>query len=145
MRLMRQLALLLSLLLAALLAASALRAQDVLPVPPLSGRVIDQTGTLSAAQSQAIAVALAWYGQNCKTVNGNVTAALQAACNGRDACQYVVSAATLGDPAPGCAKNYIALYSCGTGAELRLAQVGAEALGRSVTLSCRREPMAPTR
>lgn len=34
-------------------------AQDVLPVPPLSGRVIDQTGTLSAAQAQALSDKLA--------------------------------------------------------------------------------------
>lgn len=34
-------------------------AQDVLPVPPLSGRVIDQTGTLSAAQAQALTDKLA--------------------------------------------------------------------------------------
>jgi len=37
----------------ALVAAPA-QAQDVLPVPPLAGRVIDQTGTLSAAQAQAL-------------------------------------------------------------------------------------------
>jgi uncharacterized protein len=35
------------------------QAQGLLPVPPLSGRVIDQTGTLSAAQSQAISDKLA--------------------------------------------------------------------------------------
>jgi uncharacterized protein len=35
------------------------QAQGLLPVPPLSGRVIDQTGTLSAAQSQALADKLA--------------------------------------------------------------------------------------
>ena len=46
-------------LIAALLTAAALclggtaHAQD-LPVPPLSGRVIDQTGTLNAAQAQAL-------------------------------------------------------------------------------------------
>ena len=34
-------------------------AQDVLPVPPLAGRVIDQTGTLSAAQVQALSAKLA--------------------------------------------------------------------------------------
>jgi uncharacterized protein len=45
---------------AALLAACGLAAaQDVLPVPPLSGRVIDQTGTLSAAQAQALTDKLA--------------------------------------------------------------------------------------
>ena len=34
--------------------AAAAGAQDVLPVPPLSGRVIDQTSTLTAAQSGAL-------------------------------------------------------------------------------------------
>ena len=37
----------------------AARAQNLVPVPPLSGRVIDQTGTLSAAQAQAITGKLA--------------------------------------------------------------------------------------
>ena len=37
-----------------LLAAGWVHAQDVLPVPPLSGRVIDQTGTLTSAQVQAL-------------------------------------------------------------------------------------------
>lgn len=38
--------------------ATPLRAQDVLPVPPLSGRVIDQTGTLTPAQVQALSAKL---------------------------------------------------------------------------------------
>jgi len=42
-----------------LAAALAAQAQDVLPVPPLAGRVIDQTGTLSAAQAQALESKLA--------------------------------------------------------------------------------------
>ncbi len=41
------------------LAAAAAQAQDVLPVPPLAGRVVDQTGTLSAAQAQALSGKLA--------------------------------------------------------------------------------------
>lgn len=56
MTFVRQLALLLW-----LLAAGALHAQDVLPVPPLSGRVIDQTGTLSAAQAQGLTDKLAAF------------------------------------------------------------------------------------
>ncbi len=39
--------------------AGAAQAQGVLPVPALSGRVIDQTATLSAAQSQALETKLA--------------------------------------------------------------------------------------
>ena len=61
MILVRQLALLLTSLLAALLASTPLRAQDVLPVPPLSGRVIDQTGTLSAAQAEGLTRKLAAF------------------------------------------------------------------------------------
>jgi uncharacterized protein len=42
----------------ALLGVGAARAQDVLPVPPLSGRVIDQTGTLAPSQAQALSAKL---------------------------------------------------------------------------------------
>ena len=38
--------------------AAAAHAQDVLPVPPLSGRVIDTTGTLTSAQVQALTAKL---------------------------------------------------------------------------------------
>ncbi len=38
--------------------ATPLQAQDVLPVPPLSGRVIDQTSTLTPAQVQALSAKL---------------------------------------------------------------------------------------
>ncbi len=41
-------------LLASLAIAAGALAQDVQPVPPLVGRVIDQTGTLSAAQAEAL-------------------------------------------------------------------------------------------
>ena len=37
------------------------RAQDVRPVPPLSGRVVDQTGTLSAAQVASLDARLAAF------------------------------------------------------------------------------------
>ncbi len=53
-------ALLASCLLAAGLANLQLaHAQDVLPVPPLAGRVIDRTGTLTPAQAQALTTKLA--------------------------------------------------------------------------------------
>ena len=45
--------------LAAMLGTQAAHAQDVLPLPALSARVIDQTGTLSAAQQQALETKLA--------------------------------------------------------------------------------------
>ena len=48
-----------ALLLGALALLGAALAQDVLPVPALSGRVIDQTGTLSPGQTQALEAQLA--------------------------------------------------------------------------------------
>jgi uncharacterized protein len=53
---MRQFVAWLAVLLIAL--AAPVRAQDVQPVPPLSGRVIDQTGTLTPAQVQALSAKL---------------------------------------------------------------------------------------
>ena len=46
---------------AALLWATGALAQDVLPVPPLSGRVIDETATLSAGQRSALEAKLAAF------------------------------------------------------------------------------------
>jgi uncharacterized protein len=43
------------------LLAGPARAQDLRPVPPLSGRVIDQTGTLSAAQVTSLEARLAAF------------------------------------------------------------------------------------
>jgi uncharacterized protein len=48
---------------ALLLAAALAQAQDVLPVPALSGRVIDETATLDATQRQALDEQLAAYEQ----------------------------------------------------------------------------------
>lgn len=45
----------------ALLWAAAAPAQEPLPVPPLAGRVVDQTATLSAAQSAALEAKLAAF------------------------------------------------------------------------------------
>ncbi|ALT80074.1 TPM domain-containing protein [Paucibacter sp. KCTC 42545] len=59
---MRRLASLWTLLLC-LVWAPALWAQDVLPIPALSGRVIDQTATLSAAQQSALEAKLAAFEQ----------------------------------------------------------------------------------
>ena len=47
--------------LAGVLASAPARAQDVLPVPALSGRVIDQTATLSEPQRAALDAKLAAF------------------------------------------------------------------------------------
>lgn len=57
--LVRRLVAALGALLLGLAGIGPLRAQEVLPVPPLSGRVIDQTATLSEAQRSALDAKLA--------------------------------------------------------------------------------------
>lgn len=65
-----------------------------------------------ACATGAIAVADATYGQDQGAQWGNATAAVQAACNGKPSCAYVVDHAVLGDPAPGKAKGFIAHHTC---------------------------------
>ena len=90
----------------------------------------------SIAQAQGVTVLTAWYGQSYGTAHGNVTAHVKSHCDGKAPCTYPVDAAALGDAAPGCAKNLVVLFACAGQAALRLAQVPAEAHGKSLTLAC---------
>src|SRR5262249_23936664 len=49
-----------------------------------------------------IQVQSASFGQNCGAPFGNETNTLVAACDGRNACDFVVDVGRIGDPAPGC-------------------------------------------
>jgi hypothetical protein len=87
-------------------------------------------------QPNVITVKAATYGASCKQGTGNVTKFLQDACNGHDRCDYAVRYQTIGDPAPGCAKDFSVEWSCsdGTGGS---ASAPAEAgFGSKVTLQC---------
>lgn len=55
----------------------------------------------------------ATYGGNCGSPNGNATQHLAEICNGRETCEYVIDYRVLGDPVPGCAKDYYAEWQCG--------------------------------
>lgn len=90
----------------------------------------------SIAQAQGVTVLTAWYGQSCGAAHGNVTAHVKSRCDGKAPCSYPVDAATLGDAAPGCAKNLVVLYACPGQTAVRLAQLPAEAHGKTLTLAC---------
>jgi hypothetical protein len=93
------------------------------------------------AAAAGINVLTAWYGQSCNTQHGNVTAHVKSRCDNRMSCTYMIDANLLGDPAPGCSKNFVVLYACTGQTELRLAQQVAEAHGRAVAFGC--EPKRP--
>ena len=80
-----------------------------------------------------LSVLQATYGANCGATPGNVTNRFKAACK-RGSCNYTVDVAALGDPAPGCAKDFDVEYSCaGTSARRK---IDAEANGKAVILAC---------
>jgi len=84
-----------------------------------------------------IKVVSATYGLNCGAPQGNQTANLAGACDGRFTCDYTVDYTVIGDPAPGCAKDYTVQNQCSTKAIVRVAKLDGEAgYGGVAHLSC---------
>jgi hypothetical protein len=98
--------------------------------------------TAGAAAAADINVLTAWYGQTCGAAHGNVTSHVKSRCDGKTQCDYLIDAGALGDPANGCAKNFVAMFTCSGKATVMLSQVEAEANGRVLQLSCA-PPRAP--
>lgn len=77
------------------------------------------------------------YGGSCVSIRENATASLRRNCNGRTSCDYVVNVAILGDPAPGCSKDFKAEWRCSADGEIKSIALPPEAGLRSVArLSC---------
>ena len=89
-----------------------------------------------AMPDRRLDVLSATYGGNCSGRVGNVTPIVNAFCAGQGDCIFRIKVEELGDPAPGCAKDFVAVWTCG-GGESRQATVAAEAgFGSTVRLSC---------
>ncbi len=82
---------------------------------------------LSTAAGGPIHVLEATYGGNCGAQQGNATAHIRRACEGRTACRYHVSHEKLGDPVYGCRKDYIVRYRCGSAGPVREESLSPEA------------------
>ena len=133
-----------------LLAAGALPAAAQISIPlPGTGSGSIQIGPQPDQRYQdpnrvyggavSIRVLGAVYGNNCAgQANTNFTDDLARQCQGRDYCVYRIDMRQLGDPRPGCAKDYQARYMCRDGGNERRASAGAEASGQSIVLDCRR-------
>lgn len=104
------------------------------PVHALAFSLLTATSGLACATN--INVLTAWYGQTCGAAHGNVTAHVKSRCDGKPTCDYVVDAGVLGDPANGCAKNFVVMFACSGRPTLLLSQLEAEASGRNLLLSC---------
>ncbi len=87
-----------------------------------------------------IRVTSATYGPNCGAKTGNVNRVLREACNGREICDYRIDVGALGDPASGCAKNFVIEFECVPNDTRFTKEVAAEAgLGSQLRLSCPRQ------
>ena len=133
-----------------LLAAGAwpAAAQISIPVPGSGGSIQigpqqdQRTPDQNRYQGGGVSIRVmgAAYGRNCAgNVTTNVTDDLARQCQGRDYCVYRIDARQIGDPRPGCAKDYQARYICRDGGNERQASAGAEASGQSIVLDCRRQ------
>jgi hypothetical protein len=111
-------------------------------------QILDYWLTPPDPSASVIHVVDATYGLACKDFAppsgkpnlvkvGNFTAALTSACdNAKTTCLFAVDAVQLGDPANGCAKDFIANWRCGNDPKVHQSYLPAEASGRSALLSC---------
>jgi hypothetical protein len=119
-------------------------AQISIPVPGTGSTIQigpqqDQRYPNPSYGAASIRVLSAVYGRNCRTQAGaNVTDDLVRACHGRDYCVYRIDFRQIGDPSPGCPKDYYARYLCRDGEAERYASASPEASGQSIVLDCRR-------
>jgi hypothetical protein len=95
------------------------------------------TFTVGQPPQTGISVVAGTYGGNCGAPHGNVTGALGSACNTLGHCDYIVDYTIIGDPAPGCAKDYVAEWTCNGQSLVQRATASPEAgFRKTVTLVC---------
>jgi hypothetical protein len=105
------------------------------------------------ATAPRITIDTATYGMSCngRTVEGgtnpfqimpgNATAGVVQLCQGgARSCKVTVSGWIFGDPAPLCAKDFTVAWRCSNGGERRVATLEAEAMGKTLRLTCREGP-----
>lgn len=100
-----------------------------------------QAATQDAITQPGISVVAGTYGGNCRwvSVRGNATRALAAACSGENECTFKLRMEQLGDPAPGCAKEFMAAWFCKGDRTIRSSSIPAErGIGSALQLSCNR-------
>ena len=129
--------------------AAPAAAQITIPLPGSGGgiqigpqdqqqRTPDQNRYYGSGVS--IRVLGAAYGRNCAgNVSTNVTDDLARQCQGRDYCVYRIDARQIGDPRPGCAKEYQARYMCRDGGNERYASANPAAAGQPCGRDSRRQ------
>lgn len=91
------------------------------------------------AGSATIEVLEATYGANCiRNASGNVTPYAAKICSRAPNCSLSIDVSKMGDPAPGCAKDFSVRYSCGKKLGSRTLSLPSEANGKTLQLDCQK-------
>jgi 4-amino-4-deoxy-L-arabinose transferase-like glycosyltransferase len=94
-------------------------------------------GVSPEVRNGQLKVLRATYGANCGAPQGNATKAVQRGCDGRSPCNFEVNVGDLGDPVPGCAKEFDVEWQCDDSGDTRAVKVRAEAgFGSVARLKC---------
>ena len=102
-----------------------------------NGKGVSLVCNTTAPDSGTIVVTKATYGDNCGAATNNILGDVQGMCNGWTHCKYIVSEATVGDPARGCDKEVRGTYQCSNAPGTdKPFQVPAEANGSYASLDC---------
>lgn len=97
----------------------------------------DRNGGGRNQDASVIHVTAATYGgATCHQPTGNVTRFLSQACDGKKMCDYVVQYQAIGDPAPGCAKDFTVQWTCSAGPGGSTGAPAEAGLGSHVALQC---------
>lgn len=100
--------------------------------PEASGK----TARLGCNKSN-LSIREATYGANCGVSAGNVTRHVAGVCSGNRSCSYKIDHKVIGDPAKGCAKDFVIRYQCGSGSSGQYdGELRPEASGSSIRLDC---------
>jgi hypothetical protein len=111
-------------------------------------KALDQFSVPVDPATLVIQVVEATYGKSCENFTppagytnqvkqGNVTAAVAKACDkAQENCHFVIDDSKIVDPAPGCAKDFLVSWRCGSTAGTHRFHLGAEANGKTAVLSC---------
>src|SRR5712664_3677544 len=70
--------------------------------------LIDQS-----ASSATVTIAEATYGESCRARPGSLTQYVSGICAGKTSCTIAIDVNKIGDPAPGCGKEFTVRYQCG--------------------------------
>jgi hypothetical protein len=126
------------------ISASADTAVPAVPVPSeVPARGEGKLAMIAAARSPAVTGTIqaesATYGANCGAPHGNVTNHIAGECNGKSNCTYTVDYTVIGDPAPGCVKDFDVRYTCAGSQTQKAMQISGEEAGvggKTLTLTC---------